>query len=164
MLATTSLVPIKGSELPNPNDEQPEPLDPNEVVDALLTLRMRPSSAGQPSLESIAMEPLDQRVYLTRDQFTNLYGADPADMSKVEDWAAQHGLTVVQADPSTRLIRVEGKVSDIQNAFGVRPKAGTDAMGDSWRYEGEISVPSALHDIILGVMPVHPLTNANPDG
>jgi kumamolisin len=161
---STALVPIAGSELPNPDRERPEPLGQDKVVDALLTIRMRPSSAGQPSLEALAMEPLDRRVYLTRDQFTSLYGADPSDMSKVKDWAAQHGLAVVQADPSTRLVRVEGKVSDVQNAFGVRPEAGTAATGDSWSYEGEISVPSDLHDIILGVMPVQPLTKADPDG
>src|ERR1700722_1043019 len=45
---------------------------------------------------------------LSRQQFAESYGADPAAIEKVQQFAAANGLTVVDVLPARRTVRVQG--------------------------------------------------------
>jgi len=154
----TAVAPIAGSALPTVHaDDDLKPLAADRSIDALLVLRRRPDSAGLPSLESLAMKPLDEREFLTREQFAARYGADPADVAAVERWALGQGLRVESVDLATRTVRLVGKASDMEGALGTRLYESGSSSDGPWVYKGEIGVPIALHGAIQGVFSVDPL-------
>jgi len=122
------------------------PVDPDQRIEVSVIVRpKRP------------LEDLDARLgqaqpYLTREEFAATYGAEPADLAKVETFAKQHGLKVIESSPARRTVRLAGRAADVANAFGVRfvPKQSPD--GTPFRgYEGEISLPAELQDVVQGV-------------
>ncbi|QEH36629.1 Pseudomonalisin precursor [Aquisphaera giovannonii] len=158
----TATEPIAGSALPTVGaDDHLTRLRDDDTADALLVIRPRPGSASLPSLESLAYQSLADRTYLTREQFAAEYGADPSDVQAVENWAFGQGLKVESVDPATRMIRVSGKVSSLENAFGTTLYDGQDNVNGPWVYKGEIGVPVALHDVIQGVFSVAPTGSAS---
>jgi kumamolisin len=81
-----------------------------------------------------------------------VYGADPADIKEIVDWAEAHKLKVADQSPKRRRVVVEGTIADVNNAFDIQlneyehPKTG--------RYrgrEGEIHIPAELSGVIEGV-------------
>ncbi|WP_165071307.1 protease pro-enzyme activation domain-containing protein [Paludisphaera rhizosphaerae] len=154
---STAIQPIAGSALPTVSaDADLKPLKADDVATALIVVRPRPDSASLPSLESLAEAPLDQRTYLTREQFAARYGADPTDVAAVTRWAQGQGLKVDSTDVGTRMITISGKASDLEDAFGtILYKSDGDVNGP-WVYKGEIGVPAALHGVIQGVFSIDP--------
>ena len=88
-------------------------ISPEQRLEVTVRLRRKPG-AETPKIES---KPL------TRDEFRENYGADPADIEKVEEFANEHGLDVVQSSIAQRAVRLSGTVKSMQAAFGVRFKA-----------------------------------------
>ena len=96
--------------------------------------------------------PPGEQPYLSRAEFAATYGADAADLASVEDFVRQYGLRVVESSPARRTVRLAGRATDINNAFGVelvqyRFTDGTMFHG----YDGEISVRADLQGIVQGV-------------
>jgi len=59
---------------------------------------------------------------------------------------------VIESSPARRTVRLAGRAADVANAFGVRfvPKQSPD--GNTFRgYEGEISLPGELQEVVQGV-------------
>jgi kumamolisin len=117
--------------------------DPNRRIQVTLTLRRR--SGSDPS------ESLD--VALDRAAFAERYGADPADIEAVEDFAAAHGLDVVQASVPRRTVVLGGRIADMSAAFGSElgiyehPRLGT-FRGRT----GAITVPAGIAKAVTGVL------------
>ena len=56
---------------------------------------------------------------MTREEYAASYGADPADIARVADFAAAHHLEVVESSQARRTVRLTGSAEDIAAAFGV---------------------------------------------
>ncbi|WP_165226236.1 protease pro-enzyme activation domain-containing protein [Aquisphaera insulae] len=163
----TATKPIAGSALPTVHDsDNLQRLRAEDTADALIVVRPRPDSASLPSLESLAYQSLADRDFLSRAAFATKYGADPSDVAAVTHWVQGQGLQVDSVDLATRLIRVSGMVSNLENAFGTTLYKGGDSVNGPWVYKGEIGVPIALHDTIQGVFSVRTagLTSSAPGG
>src|SRR5215467_4943303 len=90
-------VPLPGSRrAPLPNSRPAGPVDKKEI--ASLSIRVR-SAGDTASLEKLVREqatrPLNQRQYLTREDYARQYGADAADLDLLETLAQEHDLMVV---------------------------------------------------------------------
>src|SRR5206468_3892813 len=118
-------------------------ISPDERLEVTIRLRRKPG-AGTPKVEG---KPL------TREEFREAYGADPADIEKVEEFANEHGLDVVQTSIAQRAVRLSGTAEAMQAAFGVRFKAyRTAKTRQLFRGRtGTISVPKDLANIVEGV-------------
>ena len=55
---------------------------------------------------------------LDRDAFAERYGADPADIEAIEDFASDHGLDVVQSSIPRRTVVLSGTIAEMSKAFG----------------------------------------------
>jgi kumamolisin len=89
---------------------------------------------------------------LSRAAFTERYGADAADLQKVEDFARAHGLTVVDSSAGRRTVVVRGTVAQLSAAFGVTLKR-CQAGDVSYRgREGSVSVPADLAGVVQAVL------------
>jgi len=118
-------------------------ISPDERLEVTIRLRRKPG----------ASTPSFQGKPLTRDEFRAAYGADPADIEKVEEFANEHGLDIVQSSIAQRSVRLSGTAEAMQAAFGVRFKAfRTAKTGQRFRGRtGTVSVPKNLANIVEGV-------------
>lgn len=118
------------------------PVDPDEAVELSLTLRpRRPLS-----------EALESRRPLTREEFAASYGADPSDIERVDQFAHEHGLEVLEASQPRRTVRVAGRAADIAPLFGVSLVRQRLPDGSECRVpDGDVRVPDELSGAVQGV-------------
>src|SRR5260370_20183048 len=129
-------------------------ISPDERLEVTVRLRRKPG-AEMPKVEG---KPL------TREEFRAAYGADPADIEKVEEFANEHGLDVVQSSIAQRAVRLSGTVEAMKAAFGVRFKAYrmTKTKQAIRGRTDTISVPKNLANIIEGVFGLDNRPQARP--
>jgi|SRR5271165_1021106 len=141
-----------------PNAKRIEPADPNAVISITITVRRRPGAPPLPSQDHWAAT--GERRYLTPEEFTPLYGAALADLDLVAEFAAKHGLEVVEKNAAQRIVIVSGTVSRINKAFAVdlgnyqvAPEArAVGGEPEVYRgYEGDVHLPADLAAIVEGV-------------
>jgi kumamolisin len=104
----------------------------------------------------------EQRQYVSREAFASEVGADPDDVAKVEAFAQEHNLTVVEASLSKRSIRLAGTIGDLAAAFGVNLKRSRVGSRVVRTRTGGITVPAELHDIVVGVFGLDDRPTARP--
>ena len=104
-----------------------------------------------PSVEEQAMLKPTERTYPSREEQAREYGADPADIQKVVDFANAHDLTVVNSDPARRTVIVSGTAETYAKALGVELRMYR--AGDTWYRgrEGDILIPAELGGIVTSV-------------
>jgi kumamolisin len=128
----------------------PAPIDPNERIEVSVTVRpRRPLDELEARLNQPGAAPL------SREEYAASYGGDPSDVAKVEAFARQHGLEIVESSPARRTVRLAGKAADIATAWGVQLIQDGEFRG----YTGAIQIPSELQGIVEGVfgLDTHPV-------
>ncbi len=121
---------------------------------ASLTVRVRSRgdlAALEEQVHSQSDQPLAQRRYLSHEEFEQQYGADPADIELVEQFAQEHGLTAVRRSLGERSITLNGRLGDLVDAFHADVQMVRHSSGISRARQGEISVPEHLQGIVTGV-------------
>src|SRR5262245_45350929 len=89
-------VPLPGSERKPVSGAKPTgKVDPGERIQVLVYVRRRGGAAAKE-------RKAETGVPLSRAQFRETMGADPEDLLKVERFAHEHGLEVVQSSVSQR--------------------------------------------------------------
>jgi hypothetical protein len=136
------------------------PADENETISVTLVLRRRLDGPPMPKPGEFARTPLNQRRRLPQDEFAAKYGAAPADIDKLAQFARSNGLTVVESHAAQRAVVVSGTVGQMSRAFAVKlERYQVDAVsGDSkspggiYRgRDGFVQLPKALSEIVIGV-------------
>jgi len=113
--------------------------DPSEVTSVTLFLRSKRPEAPPPGA-------------ISRQALADSYGADGADIEKVEAFARAHGLSVVESSAARRSVILRGRVGQMNEAFGVGLKQ-CQAGGIHYRgREGSVSLPSDLSGIVEAVL------------
>jgi kumamolisin len=136
-------VELPGSRQPPiPNARVGEPVDPNLRITVSIEVRRR---AVPPEINS-------NTPNLSREELTERYGADPADIARIEAFAREHGLQVVSESAETRTVELAGAVADMNAAFGVKlSKANID--GREFRYrEGPVTLPRSIAGFVTAVL------------
>ena len=141
----SSRIPVAGSERPPLDDVKrigdPEP---NKRIEVTVTLRRRTDEAPTKSAPATGLDPAE---------FAQRYGADDADIERVEEFATAHNLDVVGASAARRTVVLAGTIEDLSAAFGTslgiyeHPKLGT-FRGRA----GELSVPEDVAPAIESVL------------
>jgi len=106
-----------------------------------------------------------RQQYLSREEFAAAYGADAADLAKVEAFAHQHGLRVVESSAARRTVRLAGRAADMNAAFGVELERYQLPDGTTYHgYTDEIWLPADLQGIVEGVFGLdsHPVAGREP--
>ena len=137
----TERVAVRGSERKAPADSSVIGIaDPKEQVSATVVIRRRSSELPPPGSRPIP-----------RSRFAELYGADPADVEQIEQFAAGYDLTVGRIDLSRRSIMLRGTVAKMNEAFGTQLRVFQSPDGTYRGRTGELYIPSHLADIVIGV-------------
>jgi kumamolisin len=137
----TPRTPVPGSERPPLQDaKRVGPADADRRIEITVTLPRRANGRKPPS-------------GVDRASFAEHYGADPRDIERLEEFAADHDLDVVDASAERRTVVLSGRIADISAAFGTQlalyehPELGT------FRGRvGELTVPQNVAPAIESVL------------
>jgi hypothetical protein len=173
MAAFSPANPLRGSERPRPDSHQHVgPADPGKLIGVTLLVRSRPGNPPPPSLMQWRNTPLRERRAMTRAEYAQVHGADPADLRQVAMFAAAHGLRVAESHAGRRSVTLEGTAAQLNAAFGVtlqeyeapvprgghRPGPGVDLPPEppqTYRHhghDGPVLLPSELEGIVVAVV------------
>ena len=173
MPAQSRLHAIKGSE--RPRSERSRllgALDSNEQLYITFILRSRPDGPPLPDQEHWRKTPPGKRTFLSPREFAEKYGASQADLDVVANFAASHGMTVVEKQVGPAVVVACGTAAQMNAAFGItlnryesprhvskRPrrdgrheKKHAEATTQVYRgFDGSVHIPAELAAIVTAV-------------
>src|ERR1035438_10404222 len=139
---------LEGSDRsPMPEATRAGPADPDERASVSVCLRRRP---GAPALPDVS-RPRRQPARMTRADFAAVSGANPADIAAVEEFAAEHGLTVEESSIPRRTVVLAGTVAKLSAAFAVDLGRYQAGEGSYRGCEGPVHLPAGLIPVVEGV-------------
>jgi kumamolisin len=154
------LVPLPGSERTELPAAQPAgSLDANETIEVTVMPRRR---------AEVPQALVTGSSTVTSAELAQRYGADPADVSLVTRVLADHGLTVTDARPESRRLKVSGTVAAMSATFATTLTRVTSPHADgsgevAHRYRsGGLSVPAELAGVISAVLGLDDRPQARP--
>ena len=146
-----SFVPLPGSERGSlPGSQQLGALDEAQQIDVTLVIRRR---------AALSRDLVEGPATLTREQFAEQHGTDPADLDLITTVLAGHGLRVTSADAGARRVMVTGTIAALSATFGATlrlartpdPVTGQNMVEHRYR-EGGLQIPAELNGIVLAVL------------
>jgi len=137
-------------------------VDDNETFPVTIVLRRREDGPPFPEFDYFTKTPPRRRMRLSREEFTEKYGAHPDEIEAVEEFAKKHGLTVKNSHAGRRHVVLEGTAAQFSAAFGVsfnryelppapRRKGALPRRTTYRGRDGFIHVPQELAESIVGV-------------
>jgi kumamolisin len=127
-------------------------INPKDEAEVTLRVRSRMSEGElQQRLQLTAAKPPSERVYLSRAEFTQSHGASPEDLAKIDQFAHDHHLTVVESSIPKRIVRLRGTLAELQAAFGVTLRRYRSKQVTYRGLTGPVYVPKELAGIVEGV-------------
>lgn len=156
-------VPVFGSDrAPLKGAKAVGKIDPNEMITVTVRVRSRTADKKARAVEEMATQLPAERHVMTREEFEQAHGASPEDLAKVEAFAHEHGLSVVEASPARRTVILSGTVAAISAAFGTE-LSKYQAHNVTYRGRtGPVKVPADLEPIVEGVFGLDDRPQAKP--
>jgi len=136
--------------------------DPNERIEVTVVLRRASDADGTATEQVKSARSLQERKYLTREQHEVAQGADPEDVAKVEAFAQEHGLDVVEASRARRSVVLSGTVGALSTAFGVTLIKYEHPGGTYRGRTGAVQVPIELGPIVQAVLGLDDRPQSSP--
>jgi kumamolisin len=164
MVTSSSHIVIQGSERkPLPNAVSLGPVNPDQRIEVTVKLRARQApGAADAKAQKLAAEGTGRRTYLTREEFSQTRGASPADLAKVEDFARQYGLVVVESNLVQRSIILSGTAAAFSAAFSTDLEDCEHASGTFRARVGPLKAPDDIAGLIEGVYGLDDRPQATP--
>lgn len=137
-------IPLKGTELASlPGARAIGPTDPHQLIEISFVLKHRQSL---PKFE-------DEAKILTHTDFATKYGADPAHLAKVVQFARDHNLQVLERGDEIlrRTITLAGTAAAMEKAFAVDLTEFEYDNGSYRGYTGAIQIPEDHAGFVSGV-------------
>jgi kumamolisin len=142
---------LPGSERGSLPESQPlGAVDESQQIEVTLVTRRR---------AALPRDLVQGPATLTREQFAEQHGTDPADLNLITTVLAGLGLRVTSADAGARRVTVMGTIAALSATFGARlrlartpdPVSGQDTIEHRYR-EGGLQIPAELNGIVLAVL------------
>ncbi|RKF30542.1 protease pro-enzyme activation domain-containing protein [Paraburkholderia fungorum] len=105
---------------------------------------------------------LTPRSHLSRANFATQFGARADAVAAVKNFAATHGLGVVDEHHGSKRIRLSGTVAQFNDAFGVDLQTYEYAGGKYRGREGAVHLPAELEDSVVAVLGLDNRPQAQP--
>ena len=148
-------VPLPGSERVIPPGSQASgEIDLNETMRVTIVLRPRPSSASRmaSAVEEMGTLLPRDRHYPTREEFAAEHGATAEDIARVEAFARDYGLDIVEESPARRSVVLMGTVGLFARAFGIELRRYEHPRGIFRGRSGPIYLPADLAPSVQAVL------------
>ena len=152
---------VPGSErAPLPGARAVGAADPNERIEVTVVLRRAADAA--PARQAASARSLQERKYLTREELESAQGAAEQDIARVEAFAQEHGLDVVEANRARRSMVLSGTVADLSAAFGVTLTRYEHPSGTYRGRTGGVQIPVELGPIVQAVLGLDDRPQSSP--
>src|SRR6516162_1143999 len=135
--------------------------DPAERLEVSVVLRHRASDSLKDRVAKLAAGERPDR-HLTREEFARQFGAEPADITAVKQFASGHGLVVVEEDAARRTVVLSGTVAQFNDAFGVDLQTFEHPGGTYRGRTGTVHLPDELHGVVTAVLGLDNRPQAQP--
>jgi kumamolisin len=143
-------LPLPGSELQVPsNAELVGPCPADTQIEVTVYLRSKDPSGLQEYVQQTSGP--GSHVYLTPQQFAHKFGADPADIEAVKNFAEAQQLHVLGHNLGRRSVTLSGTAARLNEAFGVNVQHYRYAGGVYRLRQGSIRIPTSFENIITGI-------------
>ena len=155
MSSSKNRIPIEGSEREPlfPGAHIVGAIDPHEHIRVTVVVRRSPSNKELSSvIKELSAQKLSERKYLSRDELATAYGADPADLAKIEEFAHEYGLNVVEVKAAQRRVILEGTAAALSVAFGTYLARYEHPKGSYRGRTGPVHVPEDIAPIVENVL------------
>jgi kumamolisin len=126
--------------------------DPKERIEVTVVLRRGSTADGAAAQKATNAGSLKNRTYLTREQLETAQGADAEDVAKVEAFAQEHGLDVMEVSRARRSVVLSGTVGAFSTAFSVTLTRYEHPGGAYRGRTGSVQVPEELGPIVQAVL------------
>jgi kumamolisin len=137
------------------------PISPQERFEVSVLVRRR----GRPEFDARIAALCQGRAvgaHLSREDFAQRHGADPADFNAIRSFAATYGLTVVLEHAARRTLILSGTAQQFCSAFQVQLHHYEHDGGTYRGRTGPIKVPEELKDIVVAVLGLDNRPQAKP--
>src|SRR5215510_6119029 len=164
MASARNRIPVPGSERTLlPGARMMGAADPHERILVTVLLRRRAASRELTSMiTEMGMRSPHTRQHLSREAFAATHGMDPNDLEKIEEFAHEYDLDVVEVYPAQRRVVLSGMIAALSAAFGV-PLAQYAHAGGTYRGRtGPLQLPDELAPLIQGVFGLDNRPQARP--
>jgi len=146
------MVPVPKSERRHePNARVVGVADPTHRINVTVYLRKSSKAKAAPALKELETQLPRDRKYLSEAEVEAAFGADPDDIAKVESFAKDFGLVVLETHRARRSVLLSGTVSQFSAAFGAELKQYETPTGNYRGREGLLRVPAGLDGIVEAV-------------
>ncbi len=155
-------VAIPGSERKfEPQHQRIRDADAGKTIE--VTAYLRPS-ASLDWVDEDATRPIGEKRVLSREDFSQNYGASQQDIDAVRKFADAAGLEVAAVDQTRRTVTLRGTVEAVSAAFGAQEIGLFEhpAAGAYRARRGPLTVPAELKDVITGVFGIDERPQADP--
>jgi kumamolisin len=143
-------LPLPGSELQVPsNAELVGPCPADAQIEVTVYLRSKDPSGLQEYVQQTSGP--GSHVYLTPQQFAHKFGANPADIEAVTNFAQAQHLHVLGHDLGRRSVTLSGTAARLSEAFNVSLQHYRYAGGVYRLRQGTIQIPASFENIITGI-------------
>jgi kumamolisin len=137
------------------------PADPSERFEVSIIVRRGAQQLLQTRVGKLAAG--NRSVgFLSREEFATQHGAIRGDLAAVRQFAAAHGLGVVQEDAARRTVILSGTVAQFSAAFSVQLQQYVYAGGTYRGRTGAIHIPEELDGIVEAVLGLDNRAQAAP--
>jgi kumamolisin len=137
------------------------PADPNERLEVTVIVRRRARVELQARIAACA-SARSAESFMSREEFAQRHGAEPADMTAVRTFAATQGLAVVQEHAARRTVVLSGTVAQFNAAFNIQLQRMEHDGGSYRGRTGCIELPAALGDAVEAVLGLDSRPQASP--
>ncbi|HEX4759123.1 MAG TPA: S53 family peptidase [Terracidiphilus sp.] len=142
--ANTKKTSLKGTEhIMPPGARVIGPSDPHQLIEISVILKHR---TPLPKVEEI-------RGTVSHNDFARTYGADPAHVDKIRQFARENNLQMLERGDEVlrRTITLAGTAAAMEKAFGIELNECEYENGSYRGYTGQIQLPEELASIVSGV-------------
>jgi kumamolisin len=155
-------LPLAGSERAPLRGARPVgKADPAERLEVTVVVRHRQGDLLREKVRKVAGGDKSER-HLTQEEYAEQFGADPADIEAVKQFAIRHGLAVVEEYPARRTVVLSGSVAQFIDAFGVDLQRFEHDGGSYRGRTGPIHLPDELHEVVTAVLGLDNRPQAHP--
>jgi len=113
-------------------------------------------------VETLQKQRAEERQHLTREKFLEQRGALEEDVRKVEEFAQEYGLSIVETSLAKGSVKLAGSVASFDKAFDVE-LLNYELPGGSYRGRtGPVHIPTELEGIVTAVLGLDNRPQARP--
>ncbi len=131
------------------------PMDSNANMGTML-LVLNSSASQERALELLLSRQQNKNSvlyhrWLSPEEFGQLFGTEQDDLNKIASWLESQGFSILRTAPGRRILMFQGNVWQVENAFHIEMHRYLIQGEEHYSNSNDISVPSALKDLIVGV-------------